>query len=337
MSVAMFESVDQLRRRRRRTGRRRFLIALAAGVGGYLGYRWWRARPMPLVERRHRYLTPNRDFYTVSIGGYPEKPDIEHWRLRLESPARSFEMSDAQIRALESKTIPKTFMCISNRVAGDAIGNAEWTVTPLAPLIRRVLPPQGGPWTVAFHALDGFYSSVPLEVALDEEAYLAYQMNGVPLPREHGYPLRVLLPGKYGMKQPRWLERIEVTDGSVSGYWEWRGWSSAADVKMTSRIDSASRQDGGTWLLRGIAYCGARAVGEVQWRVDGGVWQPTRLTNAALPNAWSTWESGWTPAGTGSHVLEVRVADEQGERQEEEFSGAFPSGATGLHRVIVEV
>ncbi len=111
---------------------------------------------MPLVRRRHRYLTPNRDFYTVSIGGYPEKPDLAGWTLNVEGPAGSFTLDDAEIRALEARTVPRTLACISNRVGGDAIGNAEWTVTPLAPVVQRVLVPGGGPWRVAFHAADGF-------------------------------------------------------------------------------------------------------------------------------------------------------------------------------------
>ncbi len=333
----MFDSATELRRQRRHTGRRRFLIAVLAGVGGYFAYRWWRARPKPLVQRRHGYLTPNRDFYTVSIGGYPEKPDLGRWELRLEGPSGTFSLSLEQIRGLEYRRIAKTFMCISNRVGGDAVGNAEWTATPLAPLLGRVMDGAGPGWRAVFFAADGFYSSVPLEVALDPESYLAYEMNGVALPREHGFPLRVLLPGKYGMKQPRWLERIIVTRDSTSGYWERRGWSESAQVKMTSRFDAARAGPDGSWRVQGVAYCGSLPVGGVEVRVNEGAWQPARLTSAASPNAWSTWEFQWRPNGSGSHVLSVRVIDAKGGRQIEDFSGAFPSGATGLHQVIVEV
>lgn len=335
--MPIFESRQRLHATRRRSGRRRFLYVVAAGVGGYFAYRWWREQPRRLVQRRHRYLTPNRDFYTVSIGSYPPKPDLDIWRLKLEGPSGSRRLDYEQLTELPSKVLPKTFMCISNSVGGDAIGNAEWTVTPLEPLLRPMIPDRGKQWRVGFYALDGFYSSVPSAVALDPEAYLAYRMNGAPLPREHGFPLRVLLPGKYGMKQPRWLERIEVTGESISGYWERRGWSAAADVKTTSRVDRSKALPDGSWRLQGVAYCGALPVEKVEVRIDQEPWRRARLTSPARPNAWSTWELDWRPHRPGNHVVEVRAEDADGRLQVETFSGAFPSGATGVHRVIIKV
>ncbi len=336
----MFESVQQLGKSRKGIRRRMFLFAAAAGAGGVFVYRWWRRQPMAIVERPVRYVTPNRDFYTVSINlNYPAKVDPGSWKLELKGPggdSRSLALAD--LAAMDVLKIHKTFMCISNRVGGDAIGNAEWTAVALAPILEPLLGAARDGLRVAFYGMDGFYSSVPLPVALDPETYLAWEMNGVPLPREHGFPLRVLITGKYGMKQPRWLERIEVTRESVSGYWENRGWSDSCQVRMTSRIDSARRESEGVWRVAGIAYCGGLPVGRVELSDDDGkTWREARLTSPAAPNAWSTWEWEWNPAIRGGVVLTVRVVDSAGDRQIEDYSGSFPSGSTGLHRVIVRV
>lgn len=332
----MFDSVKQLDKSGKGILRRRFLIAVVAGVGGYFGYHWWLRQPMALVERGIRFVTPNRDFYRVSISSrFPEKVDPQGWKLEIagvDGTRRGLGLDD--LNGLGARRIFKTFMCIETPVGGDSIGNAEWTGTPLGPVLEPLLGGAREGLRVAFRAMDGFYSSVPLSVALDPEAYLAWEMNGVPLPREHGYPLRVLLPGKYGMKQPRWLSRIEITADAVRGYWENRGWSDECEVKTMSRIDSAKPAGEGRWRVAGIAYCGGRPVGGVELSDDEGrTWAPGRLTSEALPNAWSTWEYDWTPSRKGDLILTVRATDAAGNRQIEEYGGSFPSGSTGLHRV----
>lgn len=336
----MFNSLKQLDKNRRGILRRRFLIALAAGVGGYYGYHWWLRQPMALVERAIRYITPNRDFYRVSISSrFPEKVDPSTWKLAVQGvggEVRTLGLED--LNGLGARKTFKTFMCIETPVGGDSIGNAEWTVTPLAPILEPLLEGARQGLRVAFRAMDGFYSSVPLAVALDPEAYLAWEMNGVPLPREHGYPLRVLLPGKYGMKQPRWLDTIEITGDAVRGYWENRGWSDQCDVKIMSRIDSAKPKADGRWVVAGIAYCGGQPVAGVELSDDGGSnWGRARLTSEAFPNAWATWEYDWSPSHEGDLILAVRAVDATGKRQIEEYGGSFPSGSTGLHRVRLSV
>jgi DMSO/TMAO reductase YedYZ molybdopterin-dependent catalytic subunit len=191
---------------------------------------------------------------------------------------------------------------------------------------------------VVFHGLDGFYSSVPYSVAADPDSLLAYEMNGQPLPSKHGYPLRVLLPGRYGMKQPRWLEKIVITTSDESGYWEKRGWSDSALINPLSRIDSAKPIDRGLWKVTGIAFCGNQAVGSVDLSADGGeTWKRARLTSSAQRHVWTTWEFDWHPSQGGEHILAVRVTDQDGRKQEEDFDGAFASGSTGLHRVVITV
>jgi DMSO/TMAO reductase YedYZ molybdopterin-dependent catalytic subunit len=341
--MALFDSVNQMDEQRRGTSRRRFLLSGVGAVAAYFGYRWWRDRARPVVNRETTYVTPNPLFYTVSVDGGPTarvKPD--EWRLEVVGPGGAgFALGYDELLALEGRRVFRTLMCVGNEPGGPAMGNAEWTATPLAPLINRALasvPEAGrGGLRVVFRALDGFYSSVPLGVALDEGSFIAYEMNGEALPRSHGYPARVLLPGKYGMKQPRWLSRIEVTDSWTRGYYENRGWSYDADVKMTARVDAAMKKDG-QWLVTGVAYCGARAVGEVELSFDdGATWRQARVTSERLPNAWATWEADWQPREAGEYTLAARVIDAAGARQVESSSGSFPSGSTGLHRVLVRV
>jgi DMSO/TMAO reductase YedYZ molybdopterin-dependent catalytic subunit len=191
---------------------------------------------------------------------------------------------------------------------------------------------------VVFHGLDGFYSSVPYPVAADPDSVLAYEMNGRPLPSKHGYPLRVLLPDRYGMKQPRWLEKIVITTSDESGYWEKRGWSDSALINPLSRIDSAKPVGNGLWKVTGIAFCGGKAVGSVKLSDDGGkTWKQVRLISAAQPHVWTTWEFDWHPSKKGEHILAVKVTDQDGRKQEEDSDGAFASGSNGLHRVVVKV
>jgi len=338
--MALFDSINQLNEQRRGIGRRRFIICSLAAVGGYFGFRWWRDRPRPVAQRKTDYITPNQKFYSVSVDpGFSPSVTRGQWQLKVSGlEGRGYALGYDEMLALERRRIYKTFMCVGNEVGGPAMGNAEWTVTPLAPLVARVLGAKRDGLRVVFHALDGFYSSVPLEVALGDQAFVAYEMNRVTLPLAHGFPARVLLPGKYGMKQPRWLSRIEVTDRSETGYWEKRGWSDHCEVKMTARIDAALPRPDGTWLVTGLAYCGAQPVGGVELSVDGGAhWQAAILTTDLLPNAWALWEFIWRPVAAGTHTLAARVIDAAGGRQIESYTGNFPSGATGLHRVTVQV
>jgi DMSO/TMAO reductase YedYZ molybdopterin-dependent catalytic subunit len=216
--MALFESFNLINESRRKTGRRQFLFGTTGLIGAYFGYRWWRDRPRPIAQRETVYLTSNEDFYNVSIyPGYEAKVEQDRWRLEVSGlEDRYLKISYDELLKLERLRVFKTFMCVGNEVGGSSIGNAEWTVTPLAPIVEKVLGRKREGLRVVFHGLDQFYSSVPLEVALNAQSFIAYQMNGEPLPRSHGYPARVLLPNVYGMKQPRWLSKIEVTDRSES-------------------------------------------------------------------------------------------------------------------------
>ena len=337
--MALFDSFHELNDSRTRSGRRRFLFGAAGAAGAYLGYRWWRDRPRPVAQRKTAFVTPNENFYTVALdAGFRPAVARDDWRLEVSGPTGRFALSYDELLQLERRRVYQTFMCVGNEVGGPAAGNAEWTATPLAPLLARVLDERREGLRAAFYALDGFYSSVPLAAALSAQAFIAYEMNGVPLPVAHGFPARVLLPGVYGMKQPRWLEKIEITARGVSGYWEKRGWCGVCDVRMTARIDAATAEADGNWLVTGMAYCGAQAVGLVEVSFDdGATWRAATFTSERWPDAWATWEYAWRPARNGAHTLTARVLDSAGAGQSESSSSNFPAGATGLHRVTVKV
>jgi DMSO/TMAO reductase YedYZ molybdopterin-dependent catalytic subunit len=338
--MALFDSINQLNAERRRTNRRRFILGLIGAVFSYFGYRWYLFRARPVVNRVATFLTPNQEFYTVSIdGGFRPAVTAEEWQLEIVGQ-NTFTIRYDELRKLPSQEVHKTFVCVGNEPGGPAMGNAVWTATPLAPLLEKALgtmPRQN--LRVVFHALDGFYSSVPLEFALGGSSWIAYQMNGETLPVKHGFPARVLLPGIYGMKQPRWLSKIEIVKSPwFKGYWEARGYCDECKIKMTARIDSALPQKDGMWLVTGVAFCGLPLVGKVEVSFDDGKsWQEAALTSENLPDTWATWQIQWKPEKKGEYVLSARVIDAAGTHQIETNSSSFPSGSTGLHRAIVNV
>lgn len=345
----LFDSQKNLQKSRRRGSRRRFLSFGLTAVAGYSAYRWLRNRPTPITQREVRYITPIEDFYTVSISGLPRPLiDVDRWQLAISSHLdKRITLDYDQLRALPSTRMTKTLICIENPVGGSAMGNADWTATPLSALLQRLLPAETSRQglRVIFRAADGFFTSVPLQTALEDGAAIAYEMNGRRLPDRHGYPARLLLPSKYGMKQPKWLTEIEITDRWVRGYWENQGWSYDCEVRMTARIDSCRPSKGGIapvdgdeWTVAGIAYCGGRSVGRVELSDDdGGHWHRASLTSPRIEGAWSTWEWTWRPRARGRQVLAARVVDSLGQEQIERSSGSFPNGSTGIHRVIVRI
>jgi hypothetical protein len=140
------------------------------------------------------------------------------------------------------------------------------------------------------------------------------------------------------MKQPRWLQEIEVTSDRVSGYWEEWGWSDECEVRMTAQVHSAVKISGAQWKVSGVAFCGREAVDRVEVSDnDGDSWMEAQLQEEPSPGVWCPWELLWRPASPGHYVLTARVVDAQGVRQTESYAGSYPSGSTGLHRVVIVV
>lgn len=301
---------------------------------------------LPMAKRRTSFITPNEDFYLVAIDpsfrpGLTLDTVHERWALELvglNGTTRQLGYADLSARA--RYVVPYTFECIGNPVGGQLIGTAEWRVVPLRELLSDVPGGFGGARTVLFEALDGFYSSVTLERATDDYAFLALDMNGVPLPAGHGFPARVILPDLYGKKQPRWLHRITLLeDSEPTSYWERRFWKGSQPPRTTARFDLTDPAIAGASLtLSGMAFAGADGVHAVEVSLDeGDTWMRCEMVTPPTPHVWSLWRYVWPHPSVGRHRLAVRAIDSQGRVQSARRRPRFPSGASGWHRTVVDV
>jgi DMSO/TMAO reductase YedYZ molybdopterin-dependent catalytic subunit len=280
-------------------------------------------------------VTPLGSFYVVDEEIVDPDVDPEGWHLEIGGLVdRPYRMSYEELVSLPAVERYLTLECISNPVGGDLISTARWTGVPLAGLLARA-GVRDGAVEVVSTAIGGYSDSVAVGEAMAPSALVAIGMNGHVLPREHGFPARLLLPGHYGMKQPKWLERIEVVDRPYTGYWEARGWSKAAVVKTMSRIDTAATGPDGTYVVAGVAFAGDRAISGVEVSTDGGAsWREAELKTALSNTTWRLWrfELGASPS-EGARVL-ARATDGDGEVQLQQVTAPHPSGATGYDEVV---
>ncbi|PYE54913.1 molybdopterin-dependent oxidoreductase [Deinococcus yavapaiensis] len=286
-------------------------------------------------------VTPVSQFYYVSknLEAFDPKLKEENWRLKvggLVSEERTFTLADLQ--EMPAKTLELTLSCISNPLGGPLISNGIWRGVPVSDFLRRVGVQKGAKYVI-WEAADGYIESLPLGQAFEEDVLLVYELNGEPLTQKHGFPLRVLIPGRYGMKQPRWITAIRLSDTDEAGYWVQRGWSKTAVVELTSRIDVPAelnpivKADEST-TLHGIAFAGKKEITKVEVSVDGGrTWRAARLEPKRSQHAWTLWSLDWTPK-RGSYQLAVRAWSGD-EVQKSAEADALPEGATGYHRFIV--
>lgn len=334
--------------------RRFFAVAVGAGIGALAPYYLYRQLTEGL-ERGHvrvkDYLdageraallaiTPNEDFYITSKGATPSV-DAAAWRLKIDGlVARPLELTLAQIRALPPIERYLTLECISNPVGGKYIGNALWRGVELGPLLDQVQVNSEARYAVLYGA-DGYSTGIPLARLLEPVNFLALEMNGEPLPRAHGYPLRIFIPGKYGMKQPKWLTRIEFVDQAYLGYWERQGWSDVAERKIQSTIEEpndGARIRGTSFILTGYAITDLAGIKAVEVSFDDGhTWQAANIFSNPSPQVWTFWKYVWVNPPKGKHALRVRARDGRGRVQPAEESDAFPEGSSGLHHVRIEV
>ena len=354
---------------RRSVGRRRFVaLGIGAAVALALGStlrRLFRIGTFSYDGRQYggpkvQKITPIRpddQFYQVSKNLID--PDIarDSWRLdivgQVETP-RVYSFADiAAMPAVEQET---TLLCISYGVGSGLCSNAIWKGVPLPALLAQAKP-KPNVTTVLFRAADGYYETFRFKKAMEPTTLVAYEMNGEPLPRRHGYPLRLIVPGLYGEKNPKWLTRIELLDEADGrlhrrhgcGFYKEQGWGRQGDAIPThSRFDApqvrgdhfeAPFQIGKTTELRGMAFGGDRGISKVEISSDDGeTWDDAKITKPGTRLSWSLWSYQWTPDEEGETGLVVRATDGNGQLQISEYRDQVPDGATGLHRVraIVE-
>jgi DMSO/TMAO reductase YedYZ molybdopterin-dependent catalytic subunit len=232
-----------------------------------------------------------------------------------------------------------TMSCISNRIAGDLISTIKWTGVPMQTLLATMDVPERATH-LKIHGGDQFDETISLDlIASDPRVMMCYAWADQPLTQRHGFPLRIHIPDLYGMKQPKWITRIEFIEGDQEGYWVRRGWDKEARVRTTSVIDTVATEaaytdaDGRTLIpIGGIAWAGARGISRVQVRVSGGEWMDARLRAPISDRTWSIWRYDWAFT-EGEHRIEVRCFEADGTAQIDSVAGVRPSGATGIHAV----
>jgi DMSO/TMAO reductase YedYZ molybdopterin-dependent catalytic subunit len=282
-------------------------------------------------------LTPVSRHYRIDIDTSPPSIPEASWRLKIHGlVARPLEwtLGDLRVRPAMHQFI--TLSCISNTVGGDLIGTTRWSGVSLEQLLPE-LGLQPNATHLKIHSADGFFEFVALNtIREDGRVMLTYAWDGLPLSKQHGFPLRIYIPDRYGMKQPKWIESIEAINHWEPGYWVVRGWDREARMKATSAIDTIATNmmiAQPTREMRvpigGIAQAGVRGISKVEVRVDNGEWMPAELRTPLSGQTWVIWRYDW-PLQKGKHTFTVRCFEENGTPQIAQEAPPDPSGATGL-------
>jgi DMSO/TMAO reductase YedYZ molybdopterin-dependent catalytic subunit len=293
----------------------------------------------PAPGTRPEY-TPLEDHFRLDINAVPPVIDGATWTLPITGMVdNSLTLTLAD---LQNNYPPLhqfvTLACISNPVGGNLIGTTLWTGVSLKQVLADARV-QAGAKYLRITARDGYYETLALDlVNRDERIMLTYQWDGKPLSAKHGFPLRIYIPDVYGMKQPKWITGIEVTDTYEEGFWVARNWDEVARVQTTSVIDTVAvedvfEQDGQRFVpIGGIAHAGARGISKVEVKVDDGEWVEARLRRPLSGQTWVVWRYDW-PFSPGQHTFTVRCEEGDGTPQSDLMAGTFPAGATGYHRL----
>lgn len=268
-------------------------------------------QPTPLIEPA---------YWSFMLGGLVKRPVVLSYNDLLASPS------------LEQASV---LTCIGNQPGGPLMASARWTGVPLRDLLAEAEVSSAAAYAHLF-AADGYTTSIALDWA--RSALLAYRMNGEPLAREHGGPVRLIVPGLYGYKMPKWIQRVLLAEAPLQGVWERRGWSQVGIVQTTTTIARPRHLEQmpyGPVRLAGAAYAGARAVARVEISIENGPWAPVNLLHGP-PGAWTRWHALWIPPAPGDYRVSARATDETGAVQPD--SGpVFPNGTAAAHTMVVRV
>ena len=298
---------------------------------------------MPAPGTRPEY-TPVKDHYKVFIRVSPTVIDGTDYTLPITGlVGNPLMLSLDEIRdRYEPQSHYVTLSCISGRLGTDLISTTYWTGVSMQKILEDAKLDSNAKYLYITSG-DGFYETVPLdEIAADERIMLAYDWDGHPIPVDHGFPLRIWRPDRFGMKQPKWITGMEITEEYRQGYWVERGWDKRAEVRTVSVVDTvavdAVYENGGQKFVPvgGIAFAGAKGVSKVEVNVDGGPWQEAQLRTPLSDTTWVIWRYDW-PFESGHHVFRVRAAERDGTPQIVEFRENRPSGATGIHSLKTQL
>ncbi len=284
------------------------------------------------------WMTSAEDFYLIHTEFTVPAIEPKDWSLRIHGMVENeivLSFEDLVSRELTEAWV--TLNCVSNPVGGDLIGNAWWSGTRAADLLAEAGPLPGAD-AVLQTSHDGWTCATPLSALTDvRDAMLVVAMNGKPLPIEHGFPVRTLVPGLYGyVSACKWVVDWEVTRfGDVEAFWTSKGWGEQGPVKMASRIDVPREGESvatGSLRVGGVAWAQHTGISRVEVALDGGGWAPAEIAAPPTNDTWVQW-SATVEVGEGEHELRVRAVDKSGEVQTSVVRDVLPDGATGLHRV----
>ncbi len=291
----------------------------------------------PAPGTRPEY-TPLDEHYRIDISSRPPVIDSQEWRLEVtglvDNPV------SLSLRELYDKfdRVDRfiTLSCISNRIGGSLISTTKWSGFRMSDFLALVQP-QADAVAMKITGADNFDEFVMLDlVEAEERVMFAYEWDDQPLKQKHGFPLRIYIPDRYGMKQPKWIKSIEFVAAWQEGYWVRRGWSVEAIVNPTSVVDAVATDsilkdaDGYTVPIGGIAYAGAKMISKVEVSVNGGEWTEAQLRQPLSELTWALWRYDWR-FQEGEYRFEVRAYDGAGQLQSLESRGTRPDGATGVH------
>lgn len=309
-------------------------------IGQFLkGYTSYDGIRTPSPQNVTSPITPNDQHYVVTQNTVDPTVNTSVWQLEVAGlVGNPGTYSYEALQQLPSTSRAITLECISNEVGAHLMSTAVWQGVTLKTLLEQ----RGGQTVaakyVAFYSVDGYTTSLPLDEVLEADALLAWRMNGEVLLQRHGFPLRVLIPGRFGEENPKWLTRVELTDSFVGGLYSDQHWYNGP-LHLTSRIDRPVGNVAAGHLVEvgGIAFGGSLGIQRVEVSPDTGLtWNEVTLQSPLSKDAWVLWTWQWTPATPGKYTLVVRATNGKGELQEEKKQGTVPGGAKGYDMVQVE-
>src|SRR6478752_471212 len=302
----------------------------------------------PLIDAE---VTPTYLFYRIDKNAIVPAIDSSSWSLSIKGLVNNpITLNYDQIKSMNPVEQYATLSCISNKIGGDLVSTALWKGVRLRDILAKAQVKSQVKYIV-FRCSDGYDVGIPIERGLMDGTILAYNMNNIPLPNDHGFPLRAIVPGFYGMMNPKWISEIELVDSTYEGFWQRKGWTNNPNNNIYSTIVTAGNQEitnrfpnlinnnfasNKSNQIAGIAFAGNRGISKIEVSTDGGnTWKTAIVKDPLSKYTWVLWTSTFTPKMSGDYNIVVRATDKTGKIQSIDFADPFPNGASGYNMVSI--